>query len=78
MRSDPKEVRRRRLIAAARRNPHEFFTFEECGEILGFGQCAMTTLANAGVPTFARKMNPGQVCAWIALNSKTLGKVNAR
>jgi hypothetical protein len=61
-----REVRRKReLIQRSRENPHEFFTFEECGVILGFGERSMGRLNAAGAPVAFRKMNPAMICRWI-------------
>ncbi len=79
--ADPKKVRRpsleaRRsaLVLRARENPHEFFSFEECGLILGFGTSAMGHLNAAGAPVAFRKMNPALICRWIAENPALVSK----
>ncbi len=69
------ENRREALIQRARANPHEFFTFEECGLILGFSTRAMGRLNAAGAPVAFRRMNPALVCAWIAQNQAILAQI---
>jgi len=71
------ETRRSTLILRARENPHEFFSFEECGLILGFGTTAMGHLNAVGAPVAFRKMNPALICKWIAENPTLVSKTGS-
>jgi hypothetical protein len=62
------------LVARAAANPNEFFSFRECGIILGFGVSAMSVLNAAGAPVAFRKMNPTLIRQWIAENPTLVSK----
>lgn len=71
------EERRAALVIRSRENPHEFFSFEDCGIILGFGTKAMGRLNGAGAPVAFRKMNPALICQWIAQNPSVVAKIGS-
>lgn len=73
--SDAKAARRARLVAEANANPNAFFTFGDCGLILGFGENAMGRLSSAGAPVLFRKMNPAMIRAWVAANAEKVSKL---
>lgn len=72
---DPAEIQRALLVQRARENPSEFFTFKECGLILGFGEKAMGVINSAGAPVAFRKMNPALICQWIKENPMKVSKM---
>ena len=78
IRRQQKEERRRALVAECNANPNGFFTYEETGIVLGFGQDAMSMLAGIGAPVAFRKMNPSDVRGWIARNQDKIGKLEDR
>jgi hypothetical protein len=71
---DEEKSERAALIQRARDNPHEFFSFAECGQILGFSSRSMGRLNAAGAPVAFRRMNPRLICQWIAENPTLVAK----
>jgi len=69
-----REARRAALVQRSRENPNEFFSFEDCGLILGFGKTSMGALNAAGAPVAFRKMNPALTREWIAENPTLVAK----
>ncbi len=60
-------------MAAA--NPFRYFTFEEVGEIFGFGRDTIAAFVNAGAPVVSRKINPRRLDLWLSENEDKVGKV---
>lgn len=59
----------------AAENPYRFFSFEEIGEIFGFGRDVMTAIAaHPDAPVVFRKMNPRLLLEWLRENHGQLGK----
>ena len=63
------------LAKIAKENPFQFFSFEEIGDLYGFGKNTMTALAAAGAPVVAKKMNPQLLFEWLEQNADKIGKI---